>query len=92
MNGGSLLTSSLEAVVDELKEGRLQKAEETQGEELCQEKKRKQQLEDALPPIHRATKQLIASYEGKKELIPRALKVLVNKTNAEMFLSLEGEW
>lgn len=28
----------------------------------------------------------------KKELIPWALKVLVNETNAQMFRCLEGEW
>lgn len=92
MNGGSLLAGSLEAVVHELREGRLQRAEETRGEELRREKERKPRLEDALPPIHRATKQLIASYGEKKELIPWALKVLVNKTNAQIFLYLEGKW
>lgn len=83
---------TIEAVVDELREGRLQRAEKTQREELRREKERKQRLEDALPPIHRAIKQLIASYGGKKKLIPWALKVLINETNAQMFLCLEGEW
>lgn len=48
----SLLASFLEAVIDELKETRLQRIEKILGEELCQEKEHKQQLEDILLSIH----------------------------------------
>lgn len=91
MNGESLLASSLEAVAEELRGWRLQRVEETQQEELRRKKDRKQQLRNALPAVYRVTKKLIASYGEKKELIPWALKVLIDEKNAQMFLSLEGE-
>lgn len=92
-----MLAGSLDAVVDELREGRLQRAEEMQEEKrqrrIDSEAQRAQQLEDSYPPVHRATKLLIKTYGStKKELIPLALKVFLNETKAHIFLSLEGEW
>lgn len=83
--------------MEELKEGRLQRAEEIQKEKrqrtIDSEEQRVQQLEDSYPPVYRATKLLIKTYGStKKELIPLALKVFLNETKARMFLSLEGEW
>lgn len=84
-------------MVEELKEGRLQRAEEIRKEKrqrrIDSEEQRVQQLEDSYPPVYRATKLLIKTYSSiKKELIPLALKVFLNETKARMFLSLEGEW
>lgn len=95
--GGTLLAGSLDAVVDELRKGRLQRAEEIQEEKrqrrMDSEAQRAQQLENSYPPVHRATKLLIKTYGStKKELIPLALKVFLNETKAHMFSSLEGEW
>lgn len=95
--GGSLLSGSLEAVVQELREGRLQRSEEVQEEKRQRkielEEQRIQRLEDFYPPVHRATKLLIKTYgTTKKDLIPMALKVFLDETKAHMFLSLEGEW
>ena len=89
MNKESLLASSFEVVVNELREKKLQRAKKIQKKELCQEKERKPQLEKALLPIHQITKQLIASYGRKKELILWAFKVLINETNAQIFLYLK---
>lgn len=92
-----MLAGFLDAVVEELKEGRLQRAEEIRKEKrqrrIDSEEQRVQQLEDSYPPVYRATKLLIKTYGStKKELIPLALKVFLNETKAHMFLSLEGEW
>lgn len=92
----TLLAGFLDAVVEELKEGRLQRTEEIRKEKrqsrIDSEEQRVQQLEDSYPPVYRATKLLIKTYGStKKELIPLALKVFLNETKARMFLSLEGE-
>ena len=89
---GSLLANSLEAVVNELREGRLQRAEEIQAENIRREKDRLDKIEESLPAIHRATKKLITVYGHREELIPWALKVLLEETNAQMFLCLDGKW
>lgn len=52
MNRGLVLTSSLKVVRDELRKGERQRVEEIWGKKLCQEKERKQQLEDVLSPIY----------------------------------------
>ncbi|MCJ1344678.1 hypothetical protein MMC31_002881 [Peltigera leucophlebia] len=89
-SGGVLLSGSLDAVVEELREGRLQRAEEVREEK----RQRKVDIkEQHMPPVHHATKLLIKKYGNtKKELIPWALKVFLDETKAHMFLSLEGEW
>lgn len=88
--GGALLSGSLDAVVEELREGRLQRAKEVR------EGKRQRKVdmeEQHMPPVHHATKLLIKKYGNtKKELIPLALKVFLDETKAHMFLSLEGKW
>lgn len=92
VSGGSLLANSLDAVVNELREGRLQRAEEIQAENIRREKDRLDKIEESLPAIHRATKKLITVYGHREELIPWALKVLLEETNAQMFLCLDGKW
>lgn len=87
---GALLLGSLDAVVEELREGRLQRAKEVRAEK----RQRKAEMEEQrMPPVHCATKMLIEKYgDSKKELIPWALKAFLDETKAQMFLSLEGEW
>ncbi len=85
-----LLLSSFDSLVEELKEYRLQQAEEVR------EEKRQQKVdlkEQHILPVYHATKLLIKKYSNtEKELIPLALKVFPDETKAHMFLSLEGEW
>lgn len=92
VSGGSLLANSLEAVVNKLREGRLQRAEETRAENIQRGKDRQDRLEESLPAIHRATKKLITAYGHREELIPWALKVLLEETNARIFICLDGKW
>ena len=65
---GVLLSGSLDEVVEELKEGRLQRAEKVR------EEKKQQKIdmeEQHMPPVYHATKLLIEKYGNiKKELIP----------------------
>lgn len=88
--GGAFLSGSLDAVVEELREGCLQRAEEVPEGKI----QRKVDMEEQhMPPIHHATKLLIKKCGNtKKELIPLALKVFLDETKAHMFLSLEGKW
>ncbi len=89
---GSLLANSLEAVVNKLREGHLQRVEEIQAENIQREKDRLDKIEESLPAIHRVTKKLITVYGHREELIPWALNVLLEETNAKMFLCLGGKW
>ena len=82
VSGGSLLANSLEAVVNELREGRLQRAEEILAENIRREKDCLDKVEESLPAIHRATKKLITLYGHREELIPWALKIFLEETNA----------
>lgn len=94
---GSLLSGSLDAVVQELRKSCLQRSEEVQGEKKQRkielEEQHMQQLEDFYPSVYRPTKLLIKTYSTtKKDLILLAVKVFLHETKVHMFLNLEGEW
>ncbi len=82
----------MEAVVNELRERRLQRVEEIQAENIRREKDHLDKIEESLPAIHRATKKLITVYGHREEFIPLALKVLLEETNPQMFLCFDGKW
>lgn len=82
----------MEAVINELREGRLQRVEEIKAENIRREKDHLDKIEESLPAIHRATKKPITVYGHREELISWALKVLLKETNAQMFLCLDGKW
>jgi len=81
VSGGSLLANSLEAVVNESREGLLQCAEEIQAENIRREKDRLDKVEESLLAIHRATKKLITVYGHREELIQQEKLQLRSKAS-----------